>query len=191
MTARKWWVAGVSVVLLASSAVAQTVYTWRDDKGVVHFSDENPEGVKNVEKLTLEQPAPLVTDEDLGGGTAGEGGEGKMAVTPAAGGGQGQPRAEEFSGPAEVVFLGAELFANSSTERKVRGKLRNTGGDPAHKIAVRIIVADGDTGNLCVTDELNADPRDLGPGESGGFEGVIDTPCFLGNPKISYYPEWD
>jgi hypothetical protein len=190
MTGRSWWVAGASVLLLVSSAVAQTVYTWKDDKGVVHFADESPEGVKNVEKLTLDVPAPLVSEDtgDEGGAPGGESGE-KIAVTPAAGG--GQPPAGQFSGPAEVIFLGAELFANSSTERKVIGKLRNTGGDPAHKISVRVVIADGDTGNLCTTGELDGEPRDLGPGDTGGFQGLLNTPCFLGNPKITYYPEWD
>ena len=195
MTARSGWVAGVSLLLLVSSVSAQTVYTWKDDKGVVHFSDENPGGgVKNVEKLTLEVPAPLVTEEGAGAAGGQEEG-GKMTVTPAAGGGQpGQPnapQAQTFSGPAEVVFLGAELFTNSSTQRRVRGKLRNTGGDPAHRVSVRVTVADGDTGNLCGTAEFDGAPRDLAPGETGGFEGFLDTPCFLGNPTISYYPEWD
>jgi len=186
------WFAGVVVLLVASQALAQTVYTWRDENGVVHFSDENPEGVKGVETLTLEQPAPLVSE-------TGEGGEPQMMVTPAParpegeGGAQGEgpPPADAITGAAEVLFQGAELSPIGDTRRRVRGKLRNAGGDTARMISVRVVIADGDTGNLCITTEIFANPRDLGPGESGGFEGELDTPCFYGNPKIAYYPEWD
>lgn len=192
---RSVWLAGVCVLLLGSMAAAQTVYTWRDDKGVVHFSDENPEGVKNVEKLTLDVPAPLVSDGgegQQGGGPPGEGGPGEtMVVTPAAPGPQAGATPAPPNGPSEVVFLGADLSPISNTQRHVRGKLRNVGGNTALKVAVRIVVADGGTGNLCTTGELAAQPLELGPGESGTFEGDIDTPCFLGNPSISYYPEWD
>jgi hypothetical protein len=199
MTARGLWVAGASGLLLATVAVAQTVYTWKDDKGVVHFSDENPEGIKNVEKLQLEAPAPLVTE----GGQEGAPGEGTgdgstMVVTPAAGqpqGGGAPPQAQAQpqppAGPAEVVFLGADLSPLNATQRAVRGKVRNAGGGPALKVAVRVVIADGDSGNLCMTGEMNVTPRDLGAGETGAFEGTLDTPCFYGNPTINYYPEWD
>lgn len=195
------WLVGGCVLLLSSIAVAQTVYTWRDDKGVVHFADENPQGVKNVEKLTLDVPAPLISEggeggEPQAGGEAGGGAPGEtMVVTPAApgaqqGGGQAEA-APPPSGPSEVVFLGADLSPISSTQRHVRGKVKNVGGNTALKVAVRIVVADGGTGNLCTTGELAASPLELGPGQSAMFEGDIDTPCFLGNPSISYYPEWD
>lgn len=181
------WFAGVAVLLLASQAMGQTVYTWKDDKGVVHFSDENPEGVKGVETLTLEQPAPLVSETGEGGG------EPQMMVTPAAGGpeGEGAPPPGGVPGGAEIVFQGAELAPVSATQRRVRGKLRNVGGQTARLISVRVVIADGDSGNLCATTEIDATPRDLGPGENGTFEGDLDTPCFYGNPKIAYYPEWD
>jgi hypothetical protein len=200
MISRCVWLVGACVLLLGSIAVAQTVYTWRDDKGVVHFADENPEGVKNVEKLTLDVPAPLVSEGGEGGapqgGEPGSGAPGEtMVVTPAAPGAQagGAPEAAPPppSGPSEVVFLGADLSPTSATQRHVRGKLKNVGGNTALKVAVRIVVADGGTGNLCTTGELAVQPSELGPSESGTFEGDIDTPCFYGNPSISYYPEWD
>lgn len=193
---RSVWLVGAGVLLLGSIAVAQTVYTWRDDKGVVHFADENPEGVRNVEKLTLDVPAPLVSEGGEGPAQGGEGGGAAggetMVMTPAAGAQTGAtPAVQQPTGPSEVVFLGADISSISSTQRHVRGKVRNVGGDPARRVGVRIVVADGGTGNLCTTGELVAQPGELGPGESGMFEGDIDTPCFFGNPTISYYPEWD
>lgn len=182
------WFAGVAVLLLVSYAGAQKVYTWKDDRGVVHFSDENPEGVKGVETLTLEQPAPLVSEPGEGEG----GGEAQISVTPGAGDkAQAPPPEDVLPGRAEVVFQGADLSPVGPTQRRVRGKLRNVGGRPAQQISVRVVIADGDTGNLCMTSEINATPSNLNAGENGIFEGELDTPCFYGNPKIAYYPEWD
>lgn len=180
------------MLFLAPCVRAQTVYTWKDDKGVVHFSDESPEGVKGVEKLTLEAPAPLISETEGEGAPEG-GGESQMVVTPAAGSPEGgaQPQAAAPSGPSEVVVLGAELSPLSATERKVRGRLRNIGGRDARRVSVRVVIADGDTGNLCLTGDIDASPTNLGPGENGAFEGDLNTPCFYGNPKIAYYPEWD
>ena len=181
------WFAGVAVLLLTSYAGAQKVFTWRDDRGVVHFSDESPEGVKGVETLTLEQPAPLVSETGEGEG----GGEAQISVTPGAGGKAEAPPEDLPQGQAEVVFQGADLSPLGPTQRKVHGKLRNVGGRAAQQISVRVVIADGDTGNLCMTSEINATPTNLNPGDNGIFEGVLDTPCFYGNPKIAYYPEWD
>jgi hypothetical protein len=84
-----------------------------------------------------------------------------------------------------------ELSPISDTQRRVRGRLRNTGGEPARRVSVRVVIADADTGNLCAAGEILGEPQDLGPGENGLFEGELTTPCFYGNPKIGYYPEWD
>jgi len=193
MIAKSVWVAGaLALLLVGSSATAQTVYTWKDANGVVHFSDENPEGVKNVEKLTLEAPVPLISESgaETEGGEGG--GTGEAAVTPVAGQQAGAtPAGPPPTGPSEVVFMGADLATIGTTQRHVRGKLRNVGAEVARRVAVRVVVTDADTGNLCTTGDIGAQPGDLGPGENGFFEGDIDSPCFFGNPKIGYYPEWD
>jgi hypothetical protein len=189
MNARSLWVAVVTVLLAASLASAQTVYTWTDGQGVVHFSDENPEGVQGVETLTLEAPVPLVSElegQGEGEGEAGGEGESQMVVTPI-----GEASDAPPPGPAEVVFQGAELAVIGDTQRKVRGRLRNVGGRTARRIAVRVVVTDGDSGNLCMTTDFGAQPAELDAGADGTFEGELDTPCFYGNPKLAYYPEWD
>jgi hypothetical protein len=190
MWCRRITLALAVILLFGSAAASQTVYTWKDDKGVVHFADEKPEGVNDVEKLTLEAPAPLVSGREEGEQPA-EGGDAEsMSVTPAAGGGS-DAQAQRASGPSEVVFLGAELSPAGKTARNVRGRVRNSGGEPARRVTVRVVITDAQSGNLCTAGDLDVTPAALGAGETGTFEGTLDTPCFYANPKISYYPEWD
>lgn len=196
MSPRFVWGVVVAAFLCAGPVAAQTVYTWKDSSGVVHFSDENPEGVQGVETLTLEAPAPLVSE------TGEEGGDPSAVVAPVPGGQAEQPEQPggagvetEGSAPrgaSQVVLVGEpDLSAVSSTQRRVRGRLQNLGGEPARRVSVRVVVADANTGGLCAAGEINADPSELGPGENGTFEGDLNTPCFYANPRVAYYPEWD
>lgn len=56
---------GLFAILSVSTATATEVFSWVDENGVVHFSQNAPpDSVKGVEKMTLEDTTP--TDYDPG-----------------------------------------------------------------------------------------------------------------------------
>ena len=46
------------ILLLGSYAIAQTVYKWTDEQGVVHFSDNPPPRGQQFEKQDIPTPPP-------------------------------------------------------------------------------------------------------------------------------------
>lgn len=54
----RWTCLAVSLLLLAATAHAQTVYTWKDAKGVTHYSDAPPKQAKATVRTVSGQPAP-------------------------------------------------------------------------------------------------------------------------------------
>ena len=55
---QRWTWTAVSLLLLAATAHAQTVYTWKDAKGVTHYSDAPPKQAKATVRTVSVQPAP-------------------------------------------------------------------------------------------------------------------------------------
>ena len=60
----RWTWMAVSLFLLAATAHAQTVYTWKDAKGITHYSDAPPPksaGKPQVKTVRASAPAPATT----------------------------------------------------------------------------------------------------------------------------------
>lgn len=59
---QRWTWTAVSLLLLAATAHAQTVYTWKDAKGVTHYSDAPPPksaGKPQVKTVRASAPATM------------------------------------------------------------------------------------------------------------------------------------
>ena len=184
---RRWWLSAAAWgMLLPAIAMAQSVYTWTDKHGVVHFSDEAPPGVKGVEKRTLETAPPLVSGQD-GEATPGE--TPVLAVTPVAEPTKASKHAAE--GPSEVVLTGRKVLPEGGARtRHLIGTVKNVGGEDATEVAVVIKVTDAGQGSECLTTEASVEPETLKPGEEGKFDQFVETPCFLGDFAVDVAPAW-
>ena len=171
--------------MLPGIALAQSVYTWTDEKGVIHFADEAPPDVKNVEKRALEAPQPLIRDEQAEG-TPGEVIE---VATPVP-----EPTVQSgkivSEGPARVVLTQRKAIPEGAETRHLIGEVKNIGGETATRVAIIIKVTDADQGSECVSGEVAIDPETLEPGQDGTYDDYVDTPCFLGNASIEITPIW-
>ncbi len=190
------WVSVVALAMLAvvRGATAQDVYTWTDERGVVHFSDVPPVGVPNVEKREV-KPFPESQKQTAGGGGAAAPASAPAAVE------SGQPpsdqsapgkaaRSEEFRGPARVIATSREVTPRGPRSRHVIGSVKNVGGRAARRVAVILRVADSQGGE-CLREEVDVAPSTLGSGETGNFDTTIDTPCFLEDAGVDIEPSWD
>jgi len=166
---------------LAGIAQAQTVYTWKDAQGVLHFSDEAPVGVEKFEKRTLEE-APAATAE---GETPAEV---LTVVTPVP---PTPEPAQRYAGDARVVLAQHQLLPAGPSTRRLTGTVKNSGGKLARRVTVIVNITDAAQGSPCVSEELPVTPADLPPGGTGKFEGDIETPCFLGSAGVEINPAWD
>jgi len=54
----RWTCLAASLFLLVATAHAQTVYTWKDAKGVTHYADAPPKQAKASVRTVPVQPAP-------------------------------------------------------------------------------------------------------------------------------------
>ncbi len=73
----------LTLAILAAPLAAQELYRWKDEKGVVHYSDKKPEGIEFESREVVAEPADAAEGEE--GGESGEdaGTEGEDAAPPA------------------------------------------------------------------------------------------------------------
>ncbi len=168
---------------------AQSVYMWRDERGVLNFSDQPPPtGVRGVEERVLEGRTPPVagpTPAPAEGSVPGAAAGGEPGAARA---GQRQPREE---GPSRVVLARQEVEPVSPDVREVKGTVVNTGGTTARRVAVVYRITDPGQGTPCITGEIPVEPEDLEPRAIGHFAAFLETPCFRGNAGIELSPAWD
>ncbi|GIW42334.1 MAG: hypothetical protein KatS3mg076_2911 [Candidatus Binatia bacterium] len=171
--------AALFVLVLGATALAgQRVYTWQDERGVLHFSDQPPPpGAKASEKW-VEPLEPV-------GSSAPESG-----TSPAGEAEAPRPAPAEDGRPQVVV---TSRMASPVAERvwRISGEVRNTGGGEARRVAVIVRVTDPGQGTECLTTALPVEPADLPPGATGKFEDYLESPCFLGNAGVEVVPEWN
>jgi len=188
VTAALWLVAALAVGGV-SFAAAQAVYVWRDERGVLNFSDQPPPtDIPGVEERLLGvSPAPVgaATPAPSGGVGFGEEGRTETGGSPA---GRNRQREE---GPARVVIARQEVEPVSQDVRELRGRVLNMGGTTARRVAVAYRITDPGQGTPCITGEIPVEPGDLEPRATGQFEALLETPCFRGNAGIELSPAWD
>lgn len=187
MTRRVWFAATVIAMFLPAVALGQAVYKWKDSRGVIHFSDEAPPNVQNVEKRAMEPQPPLVVQDEQAGGEAAETPAPEVLVveTPETTG-----RTARSQGPAQVVVQDRKVTPDGPQTRHVTGKVKNVGGKSARRVGIVVTVTDADQGSICLRTEASVGPDILAPGETGSFDEYVDTPCFLGNFSIDIAPVW-
>ncbi|HVN83969.1 MAG TPA: DUF4124 domain-containing protein [Candidatus Binatia bacterium] len=168
---RGWVVTGLCAVGLTVSvcrrpAQAQTVFTWTDEGGTVHFSDSPPPAGQKYEQ------------RDVGGGPAVKGQaplpEANAPVTD----GTTNATPGEASGPARVVITSKEAIPRGPESRHVSGAVRNVGGRPADRVAVTLRVVDA-SGEECTSEDVNVEPTTLNAGETGRFDTTVNSPCLI------------
>jgi hypothetical protein len=166
-------------VLLAAPVVAeQTIYTWTDEKGVVHFADEPPLDVQGVERRVLSVPPAAVPVRPA-------------TEAPATPDGTVLSPGESEASEARVVVLSSETPRLGPSSLQVSGKVKNEGGRPANGVTVTVTVLDDTQHNPCLNTNVSVDPESLEPGETGKFDAELDNPCLYGNPSVRFEADWD
>ncbi len=161
------WKLCLAIGVLASTAVgsplaAQTVYTWTDKGGTVHFADHAPADAGNVEERNLPARQPIT------------GGEDADVAAKAAADGTATPGA---AGPAKLLVVSSKSDHSGPTSMHVSGIVKNAGGAAATGVAVVVSSLDPGQGNPCFHSEVSVSPSTLQGGETGTFESDIDSPC--------------
>lgn len=168
-------VAAVVVLLAVSRCPGQSVYRWKDERGVLHFSDTPPPGRTDVELHQL--PPPAVHAEI------------PPTIAPTASGdqAQGTPAAE---GPARVEITDQDDSVVGDSSHEYKGKVKNAGGEPAQDVVVVITVTETQQGAECLSQDVPVEPSTLGPGDEGSWSARFDNPCYFGPTTASVRPDW-
>lgn len=161
-------------------AHAQTFYKWTDDRGVVHFSDQQPANVNGLEERHL----PPVPASEAATTEAPENPESQ----PAQPGASGAPVAQ---GPPQVVLISHETPRTGPSAIHVSGEVKNVGGEEARGVSVTITALDDTQGNPCLQQATTVSPPTLRSGDSGSFDLDLDSPCLFGDPSVSITPAWE
>jgi hypothetical protein len=170
----------VGALLLAtmSPVHSQTVYTWTDERGVVHFSDVPPSGGQPFEERGA-PAAEAATSADPSGSAA----SARVESAPEA-------AVESTPGPARVILTSHQDFPRGGNARHVIGLVKNVGGSVAARVGITAHVADSQ-GRECTREEIDVLPSTLQPGESGNFDGTITSGCFADGGTVDAEPHWD
>lgn len=155
-------------------APAQTVYTWTDEKGTVHFSDQRPAGAKNV----AERRMPAEKESEPVDAT-------EAPTLP-----ERERAAATRAGAPQVVLERQDIERTGASSFRVAGTVRNTGGTAAPGVRISLAAPDPVQGNPCLEDEIAIEPDPLPPGESVSFEKVVDHPCLHGDARIELAVRW-
>jgi hypothetical protein len=158
-------------------AAGQAVYKWTDERGVVHFSDVAPPAGTKYQVRDLPPPPPPPPPPPAA----------EAAVD--AGGGAAAP-AGERSGPALVEIVEQEEAAAGDDTHEYRGKVKNVGGATASDVVVLVSVTETNQGAECLDEEVEVEPANLAPGETGTYSTQFSNPCFLGPTRTSIKPDW-
>lgn len=172
--------AAVVLFVAIGRSEAQRVYTWKDERGVIHFADAPPkDGEFGVKDLPV-PPAPPPPTPEAGtpAGTAPE-------VTPAT------PAATPADAEARVVIEEQSSRSAGDAAQRYFGRVKNVGGTEAKNVRVTIAVRETVQGADCLQDEIAVSPADLPPGETGTFTADFENPCFNGPTDAKLRPEWD
>jgi hypothetical protein len=165
-------------LLTAPIMAEQTIYTWTDEQGVVHFADEPPLDAQGVERRVLAVPPAAVRAVPPA----------ESAQTPEA----GAPRAEDSDRPAaRIVLLSSQTPRLGPSALQVSGEVKNQGGSPASRVAVTVTVLDDTQQNPCLNVDVDVDPPTLEPGKTGKFDAALDNPCLYGDPSVRFEPVWE
>jgi len=62
MTLNRKTLVVLAALLLATTAVSQTVFKWTDESGVVHYGDSVPSGVESFERVGITPASPPAAD---------------------------------------------------------------------------------------------------------------------------------
>lgn len=89
----------LALAFLSAPLVAQELYRWKDEKGVVHYSDKKPEGVDFESRAVPAEPAASAEDEDA----AAEGAEGEQP-----------PAQPQVNAQCERVRANLQVLANAN-----------------------------------------------------------------------------
>jgi Domain of unknown function (DUF4124) len=163
---------------LASRPIcADTVYRWTDARGVVHFSDVPPQGVRSQAETLPDRPAPVVQPPS-------EPAAAEPLVPPASG------EEKDPSGPAQVVLTDQQAEPLGAAVRSFRGKVKNKGGVAARDVYVSVVVTEPVQGDECLREEIDVTPSTLAPGAEGSFEAAFESPCFHGETSANVQAAW-
>jgi Domain of unknown function (DUF4124) len=164
-------------VSTAEEAAAQPVYKWTDERGVVHFSDAPPATGTDFQIRDLPPPPPTPPEEN---------GVENNAAQPAA---AGTPSSKN-EGPASVQITEQKEDAVGESAHEYRGEVKNVGGAKATGVVVLIQVTETNQGAECLNEQVEVQPPDLGPGETGTYSAQFSNPCYFGPTKSNIRPDW-
>jgi len=159
-------------------AAGQTVYRWRDEHGVLHFSQSPPPPGTAFQVRGMPTPQSLPTQV--------------AEQTPAA---RGSPVAgtptPKLEGEARVEIVSQSAQQLEPSVRLFRGTVKNAGGTAARDVVVIVDVTERQQGAECLHTEIEVTPSSLAPGETGTFEAEFENPCFFGDVSVRVQPDWD
>ncbi len=153
-----------------SSAHAQDIYKWEDEKGVIHYGDKPAPGAKPLDKSTVpfstpeEQSEPSVTEE------------------PSRPSPRRAPRAPRATLPSPSLRQPKAWVEYPSGNFWISGTMRNGGRGLCDAPTVEVAVID-ELGRANDRFELGATPNGINKGEDAQFSGSRSAP--LGN-KLSW-----
>ena len=163
----------LAALIGASAGWAGEVYRWTDAQGVVHFADVPPADQHQVETRTMpEAPARAVAEPAPGAAAV-------AATDPAS------------QGAARVVLTGHEEEPLGGTRLGISGTVENKGSAPARDVAVVVKVTSPAQGDDCLTEQIEASPSTLAPGEKATFAADLDHPCFRGPTQVDVQVQWE
>jgi len=166
----------VLVALAGHAALAQTVYRWTDENGVVHFADSPPPQRKDYQTHEMPRSGPAPPPVEAGEAAA---------ATPAA----GEP-AEPAKGPAQIVVSKHEEVGVGPSVQSFTGTVKNEGGAEASDVAISVRVVDPISGDECINAEIGVEPSTLAPGAKGTYETEFEHPCFKGQTQLELHAVW-
>jgi Domain of unknown function (DUF4124) len=194
--ARFGCVAGCAVLFgisaLVPAAQGQRIYRWTDEKGTVHFSQEPPENVKDVEVKDLPVPDTEPTAAPSAAPAPAKAVSTPANVTPAAE--AATPAAASTKKPvspqAQVDVVKQQSISMGGENQAISGKVENKGGSKARNVVVTVTVTETVQGAQCLHQDIPVRPSSLNPGETGEFSANFQNPCFYGPTKVDLQPNW-
>lgn len=170
-----------SVLVSLARAEGQRVYTWKDERGVIHFADTPPKGVKfDVQDMPVPPTAPPAAEDER-----------SPAATPPAATPGAEKAKEGAEGEARVVIEQQSSRSGGDAVQRYSGRVKNVGGADAKNVRVSIAVRETVQGADCLEDEIEVTPADLSPGATGRFTAELENPCFNGPTDAKLRPVWD
>lgn len=153
--------------LCAATVSARTIYRWVDANGTVNFTHSAPPTGVDFEAREVREEAPVVEGE----------------ATPS-------PAATAAATAAHLALAAHESERVRDNVVRFKGTVKSDGTAAASQIGVSVTVTEVDTGNVCLKENITANPDKLEPGEEGTYSAEFDVPCMDRKPKIDVVPYW-